>query len=77
MSDAGTRVLQAPQLRAVDSIKATVKIGDRQPTATGSYSSGAGTANAVVGGNGGVSVLTIANAAAETVYFPAPPRFQP
>lgn len=44
MSDAGTRVLQAPQLRAVDSIKATVKIGDRQPTATGSYSSGAGTA---------------------------------
>ena len=44
MSDAGTRVLQAPQLRAVDSIKATLKIGDRQPTATGSYSSGAGTA---------------------------------
>jgi general secretion pathway protein D len=44
MSDAGTHVLQAPQLRAVDSIKATLKIGDRQPTATGSYSSGAGTA---------------------------------
>ena len=44
MSDVGTHVLQAPQLRAVDSIKATLKIGDRQPTATGSYSSGAGTA---------------------------------
>jgi general secretion pathway protein D len=44
MSDAGTRVLQAPQLRAVDNVKATLKIGDRQPTATGSYSSGAGTA---------------------------------
>jgi general secretion pathway protein D len=44
MSDAGTRVLQAPQLRAVDSLKATLKIGDRQPTATGSYSSGTSTA---------------------------------
>src|SRR5664280_1149998 len=44
MSDAGTRVLQAPQLRAIDNVKATLKIGDRQPTATGSYSSGAGTA---------------------------------
>src|ERR1035438_2879732 len=45
MSDAGTRVLQAPQLRAVDSVKASLKIGDRQPTATGSYSSGTGTAS--------------------------------
>jgi general secretion pathway protein D len=45
MSDAGTRVLQAPQLRAIDSQKATLKIGDRQPTATGSYSSGTGTAS--------------------------------
>lgn len=44
MSDAGTRVLQAPQLRAVDSVKASLKIGDRQPTATGSFSSGASTA---------------------------------
>ena len=45
MSDAGTRVLQAPQLRAVDSAKATLKIGDRQPTATGSFSSGTSTAS--------------------------------
>jgi general secretion pathway protein D len=45
MSDAGTRVLQAPQLRAVDSVKASLKIGDRQPTATGSFSSGTGTAS--------------------------------
>jgi general secretion pathway protein D len=50
LSDAGTRVMQAPQLRAVDSVKATLKIGDRQPTATGSFSSAAGTAtvNALV-----------------------------
>lgn len=31
LSDAGTRVMQAPQLRAVDSVKATLKIGDPSP----------------------------------------------
>ena len=40
MSDADTRILQSPQLRAVDGVKATLKIGDRQPTATGSYQAG-------------------------------------
>jgi general secretion pathway protein D len=39
LSDAQTKVLQAPQIRSVDSQKATLKIGDRQPTATGSYQS--------------------------------------
>jgi general secretion pathway protein D len=39
LSDAQTRVLQSPQLRSVDNQKATLKIGNRQPTATGSYSS--------------------------------------
>jgi hypothetical protein len=42
MSDARTKVLQSPQLRAVDGVKATLKIGDRQPTATGSFGSGIG-----------------------------------
>jgi general secretion pathway protein D len=42
MSDANTKVLQSPQLRAVDNIKATLKIGDRQPTATGSFQPGIG-----------------------------------
>jgi general secretion pathway protein D len=42
MSDARTKVLQSPQLRAVDNIKATLKIGDRQPTATGSFQPGIG-----------------------------------
>ena len=40
MSDSNTKVLQKPQLRAMDSEKATLKIGDRIPIATGSYQSG-------------------------------------
>lgn len=40
MSDSNTRVLQKPQIRAMDSEKATLKIGDRIPVATGSYQSG-------------------------------------
>ena len=42
LSDANTKVLQSPQLRAVDNLKATLKIGDRQPTATGSFGSAIG-----------------------------------
>ena len=42
LSDATTKVLQSPQLRAVDNVKATLKIGDRQPTATGSFQPGIG-----------------------------------
>ena len=42
LSDARTKVLQSPQLRAVDGVKASLKIGDRQPTATGSFQPGIG-----------------------------------
>jgi general secretion pathway protein D len=42
LSDAQTKVLQSPQLRSVDNQKATLKIGDRQPTATGSFQPGVG-----------------------------------
>jgi len=42
MSDARTKVLQAPQLRAVDNQKATLKIGEREPTASGSFQPGIG-----------------------------------
>jgi len=42
LSDARTKVLQSPQLRAVDNIPAELKIGDRQPTATGSFQPGIG-----------------------------------
>lgn len=50
LSDANTRILQAPQLRSVDGAKASLKIGNREPTATGSYSAGtaATTVNALV-----------------------------
>jgi general secretion pathway protein D len=40
MSDSNTKVIQKPQIRAMDGDKATLKIGDRIPIATGSYQSG-------------------------------------
>ncbi len=42
MSDAKNKVLQEPQLRSVDMVKATLKIGEREPTATGSFQPGIG-----------------------------------
>jgi general secretion pathway protein D len=41
-SDSNTKVIQRPELRAIDSEKATLKIGDRVPIATGSFQSGLG-----------------------------------
>lgn len=38
-----TRVLQNPQLRTLDNVKATLKIGDRYPYATGSFQAGVAT----------------------------------
>jgi general secretion pathway protein D len=42
MSDTKTKVLEAPQIRSVDNVKAVLKIGERQPTATGSFQPGIG-----------------------------------
>jgi general secretion pathway protein D len=42
LSDTGTKVLQAPQIRSVDNVKATLNVGDREPTATGSFQPGVG-----------------------------------
>ena len=42
MSDGNTKILQKPQLRALDNEKATLKIGDRVPIATGSFTPGIG-----------------------------------
>jgi general secretion pathway protein D len=42
LSDARTKVLQAPQIRSVDGVKASLKIGEREPTATGSFQPGIG-----------------------------------
>lgn len=42
-SDSQTRIIQQPQVRAVENYKASLKIGDRVPYATGSYQPGTGT----------------------------------
>ena len=44
LSDSDTRILQNPRIRATDGQRAQLKIGQRIPVATGSYSSGASTA---------------------------------
>lgn len=43
LTDTSTRVLQQPQVRAVENFKASLKIGDRIPYATGSFQPGVGT----------------------------------
>lgn len=44
LTDSNTKILQNPRLRASDMQKATLKIGERIPIATGSYQTGAATA---------------------------------
>ena len=44
LTDSNTRILQNPRLRATDMQKATMKIGERIPIATGSFQSGVGVA---------------------------------
>ncbi len=41
-SDSSTKIIQNPQIRAVDGQKASLKIGDRIPIATGSFQPGIG-----------------------------------
>lgn len=43
LSDRGTRVMQSPQVRAVELQKASLRIGDKIPYATGSFQPGVGT----------------------------------
>jgi general secretion pathway protein D len=42
MSDTNTKVLQNPQIRVLDQGRASLKIGDRVPIATGSFTPGVG-----------------------------------
>ena len=42
LSDGNTKILQNPEIRALDNEKATLKIGDRVPIATGSFTPGLG-----------------------------------
>ncbi len=48
MTDNNTKVLQNPQIRVLDQGKATLKIGDRVPIATGSFASVASGTNPLV-----------------------------
>lgn len=48
LTDSNTRILQNPRLRATDMQKATMKIGEKIPEATGSFQSGIG--GAAIGG---------------------------
>lgn len=50
LEDRSTRVLQNPQIRTVDNKKASLRIGDRYPYATGSLNTGG-----IGGGVGGIS----------------------
>ncbi len=42
LTDTGTKIIQNPELRAVDGQPAKLKIGDRVPVATGSFQAGVG-----------------------------------
>ncbi len=44
LTDNTTRVLQNPQIRTLDNVKASLKIGDRYPYATGSFTAAGGAA---------------------------------
>ena len=49
LSDTDTKVLQNPRIRATDGQRATLKIGQKIPIATGSYNSGVSTGVASIG----------------------------
>ncbi|MEO8736835.1 MAG: cohesin domain-containing protein [Edaphobacter sp.] len=49
LTDADTRILQNPSIRATDGQRATLKIGQRIPVATGSYNAGVSTGIASIG----------------------------
>ena len=50
LTDTNTKIIQNPEVRSVDGQTAKLKIGDRIPIATGSFSSGLGVAAGTAGG---------------------------
>ncbi|HEY2118046.1 MAG TPA: cohesin domain-containing protein [Candidatus Acidoferrum sp.] len=52
LTDTGTKIVQDPELRAIDGQSAKLKIGDRIPVATGSFQAGVG-----VGSTGGAGFV--------------------
>jgi general secretion pathway protein D len=55
LTDSNTKILQNPRLRATDAQKATMKIGERVPYATGSFGGG-GLGGVGTGGVGGIGI---------------------
>ena len=49
LTDSDTRILQNPRIRATDGQRATLKIGEKIPVATGSYNAGVSTGIASIG----------------------------
>jgi general secretion pathway protein D len=47
-TDSNSKILQQPQLRSIDGQKASLKLGERVPVATGSFTSGTTSASALV-----------------------------
>jgi general secretion pathway protein D len=50
LTDSNTKIIQNPEIRSIDGQTAKLKIGDRIPIATGSFSSGLGLAGSTAGG---------------------------
>ncbi len=57
LSDTNTRIIQNPEVRSIDGQTAKLKIGDRIPIATGSFSSGIG----IGGGTAGAGISPLVN----------------
>ncbi len=52
MNDSNARILQSPQVRAIDNMKASLKIGERQPYSTGGFQPAFGSVGGGTGGAG-------------------------
>lgn len=48
LTDSTTRIIQDPEIRVTDGEKATLKVGERVPVATGSFQAGVGTSSSSV-----------------------------
>jgi general secretion pathway protein D len=57
LTDSSTRIIQNPEVRSVDGQPAKLRIGDRIPVATGSFSSGIGVTGGTAAGIGGINPL--------------------
>lgn len=57
LTDTSTKIIQNPEVRSVDGQPAKLRIGDRIPVATGSFSSGIGVTGGAAGGIGGINPL--------------------